>query len=71
MIEYFQEGLRPSIRVKMEECDQEFDNFEELVKKTVNVKAKAALRPYFYACKTDQHCSWGSWPSVPKASTQG
>ena len=70
MIRYFPKGLCPSIRMKMKQYGRELDNFEELVKKTINVEAKAALRPRSYARKTDQHCFWSSWPSIAKASTQ-
>ena len=70
MIWYFQKSLRPSIKVEMEQRGQELNSFKELVKKTVDVKANAPLRPCFYACKTDQHCLWGSRPSAAKANTQ-
>ena len=56
MIRYFQEGLCPSIKVEIEQRGQELKSFEELVEKAVDAKAKAALRPRFYTCKTDQHC---------------
>ena len=55
----------------MEQRGQELNSFEELVIKAVDTKAKAALWPRSYACETDQHCLWGSWPSAAKASTQG
>ena len=71
MIWYFQKGLRPSIRVKIEQHGQELNSFKELVKKAVNAEAKAALRPRSYACKTDQHCLQDSRPSAAKASTHG
>ena len=71
MISYFQEGLRPSVRVKMEQCAREFNSFEELVEKPVNAEAKAALRPRSYARETNQYCLRGSRPSAAKASTQG
>ena len=71
MIRYFQKGLRPLLRLKMEQRDPEIDNFEELVEKAVDPKAKAALRPRFYTCKTDQHHLRGSRPSAAKANTQG
>ena len=71
MIWYFQEGLRPSVRVEIEQRGREFDSFEELVKKTVNAEAKAALRPSSYTCKTDQHFLQRSRLSAAKASIQG
>ena len=60
MIRYFREGLRPSVRVEMEQRGRELDSFEELVEKAVDAEAKAALRPRSYARKTDQHCLRGS-----------
>ena len=53
MIRYFWEGLRPLVRVEMEQRGRELDSFEELVEKAVDAEAKAALRTRFYACKTD------------------
>ena len=71
MIWYFREGLRSLVRVEIEQCSQELNSFKELVEKTVDAKAKAALCPRSYTCKTDQHCLRGSRPSAAKASTQG
>ena len=71
MIWYFREGLRPLVRVEIEQRGQKLDSFEELVKKAVDAEAKAALWPRFYACKTNQYCFQGSWPSAAKTSTQG
>ena len=68
MIWYFRKGIHPSVKVEIEQRGQELDSFEKLVKKTVNAKAKTALRPRSYACKTDQHCFQGSQPSIAKAS---
>ena len=50
---YFQKSLRPSVRVEIEQCGRELDSFKELVKKTVDAEAKAALQPRSYACETD------------------
>lgn len=44
----------------MNQRNCELDSFEELVKKAVKAKAKAALRLGFYACKTDYRCLWGT-----------
>ena len=54
----------------MEQRGRKLDSFKELIKKAVNAKAKAALRPRSYARKTDQHCLQSSWPSTAKASIQ-
>ena len=43
------------MRVEIEQRGREFNNFKELVEKTVNAKAKAILRPHSYTCKTNQH----------------
>ena len=71
MIWYFRESLYPSVRVEMEQCGRELNNFKELVEKAVNAKANAALPPRSYAPKIDQYCFRGSRPSAAKASTQG
>ena len=55
----------------MQQRSRELDSFEELVEKTVDTEAKAALRPRSYARKTDQYCFQSSRPLVAKASTQG
>ena len=70
IIRYFQEGLCPSVRVEREQRGRELNSFEELVEKAVDTEAKTALQPRSYACKTDQHCLRGSWPSAAKTSTQ-
>ena len=69
MIQYFQEGLCPLLKVEMEQCGQELNSFKEVVKKAINAEAKAAFQPRSYARKTNQHCLRGSRPSVDKAST--
>ena len=54
----------------MEQRGQELNSFKKIVEKAVNAKAKAAFRPRSYACDTDQHCLWSSWPSAAKTNTQ-
>lgn len=56
MIQYFRQGLKPSIRAEIEKHSRELDSFEELVEKTKDAKAKAALRPRLYVKETNQHC---------------
>ena len=63
IIQYFREGLKPPIKAKIDPCDRELDSFEELVEKAIEVEAKAALRPGFYARETDHRCLWGSYPT--------
>ena len=48
MIQYFQKGLRPLVQVEIEQRGQELNNFEEIIKKAGNAKAKAVLRRCFY-----------------------
>ena len=71
MIQYFWEGLRPSVQVEMEQRGWALDSFEEIVEKTVDAKAKAALRPRSYARDTNQYCFRGSRPSAAKTSAEG
>ena len=70
MIWYFQEGLRPLVKVEIEQRGRELNSFKELVEKAVDAGAKAALRPHSYACETNQHCLRGSRLSAAKANTQ-
>ena len=44
MICYFREGLKLSIKVEMEQQDQESTNFEEIVQSAANAEVKASLR---------------------------
>ena len=69
MIWYFWKGLRPSVKVEIEQRGQELDSFKELVEKTVDTETKAAFWPHSYTCKTNQYYFWGSWPLAAKAST--
>lgn len=62
MIWYFRKGLKPSVRVELEQCGRELDSFEEIIEKAVNAMNKAALRPHSYVCDTDQHCFQGNRP---------
>ena len=59
------------MRVKIKQRGQEFNSFKEIVIKTVDFKAKTALKLRFYACKTDQHCFQGNWSIGTKASISG
>ena len=44
MICYFWEGLKPSMKVEIEQYDWESIDFEEMIQKAVNVEAKVGLR---------------------------
>ena len=71
IIWYFQEDLWLSIQLEREQRGQELDSFKEIVKKTVDAKVKAALKPCSYTCNTHQDYFRGSRLAVTKTSTQG
>lgn len=60
LIRYFQEALKPSIKAEMENQADEYEDWDELVRKTVTAEAKAALRPASYIREMDQHRSRGN-----------
>ena len=43
IIRYFREGLRPSIRAQLDARGRELDSWEEVIKKTIDAKAKVSL----------------------------
>ena len=53
MVKYFEEGLKLSIKAKMDRDAIHLDDYEELVAKAVRAKAKAGLRSSFYVRETD------------------
>ena len=63
LIRFFREGLKPLIRAQMEPRSQEYDNWDELVEKTVAAKAKANLQPSYYIRDIDNRCPKGNRPS--------
>ena len=74
MICYFRKGLRPYIKVKMEQQDRESIDFEEMVQRAVNAEAKAGLRSSTMVRESDARCSKGHHLShnIPsKMQTQG
>ena len=74
MICYFREGLKPSIKVEMEQQDRESMDFEEMVQRAVNAEAKAGLRSSTMVRESDAHCPKGHRPShntASKMQTQG
>ena len=54
MVRYFEEGLKPSIKAKIDEDATHLDNFEELLAKTVRTEAKTGLWPSFYMREINQ-----------------
>ena len=74
MICYFREGLKPSIKVEIEQQDRESMDFEEMVQRAVNAKAKAGLRSSTMVRDLDARCPRGHRPShntSSKVQTQG
>ena len=74
MICYFWEGLKPFIKVEIEQQDQEFINFEEMVQRIVNAEAKAGLRSSTMVQNLNICCSRGhrlSYNTSLKVKTQG
>ena len=63
MICYFREGLKLSIKVEMEQQDRESMDFEEMVQRTVNAKAKTGLKSSTMVQESDIHCPSGHRPS--------
>ena len=60
MLKYFQKGPKPSILAELEHQNLELKNFNQIVKITVDAKAKSALQPRFNTKKMDQHYPWGN-----------
>ena len=74
MICYFQESLKSSIKVEIEQQDWEFTNFEKMVQRAVNAEAKASLRSSIMIKELDVRCPRGHHPSHNtsfKVQTQG
>ena len=74
MVRYFEEGLKPSTKAKMDQDNSQLINYEELVAKAVRAEAKAGLRPSSYMRETDLSCFRGNRPAhttAHKVQTQG
>lgn len=54
-IRYVREDFKPLVRVEMEQHGWELNNFDEIVAKAVDAKAKTALRPRSSTRKTNQY----------------
>lgn len=44
MIYYFREGLKLSIKIKIEQQNQESVSFKEMLQRAINIKAKTSLK---------------------------
>ena len=53
MVKYFEKGLKPSIKVEIDQDATHLDDYAELIVKRVRAKSKAGLRPSDYKQKTD------------------
>ena len=74
MICYFREGLKPSIKVEIEQQDREAMDFKEMVQRAVNAEATAGLRSSAMVRDSDIRCPRGHRPSnstASKVQTQG
>lgn len=60
MLRYFRKSLKPSILAELEHKDLEQENFDQMVKKAVNVKAKLAFQSCFNTGKIDQNYPYGN-----------
>ena len=63
MICYFWEGLKPSIKVEIEQQERESVNFEEIVQRAVNAEAKVGLKFSTMVQDLDICCFRGYRPS--------
>ena len=74
MICYFWESLKPSIKVEMEQQNQESINFEEMVQRAVNMESKVGLRSSTMIRDSDTHFYRSyrlSYNTFLKVQTQG
>ena len=74
MICYFQEALKPSIKIEMKQQNRESMDFEEMVQRAVNAEAKAGLRSSTMVQESDARCFRSHHPShntFLKVQTQG
>ena len=54
MVRYFEEGLKPLIKAKINQDTSHLDNYKELIAKTVRIEAKAGLQSSSYVQETNQ-----------------
>lgn len=56
MVRYFEEGLKPSIKAKVDQDADHLDSFKDFVTKAVKTKPMEGLQPSLYVRKTDYYC---------------
>ena len=54
IVKYFEEGLKLSIKAKIDQDATHLDDYEELATKVVRVEAKVGIRPSSYIRETNQ-----------------
>ena len=63
MIRYFWEGLKPSIKVEIEQQNRASTSFEEMMQRAINAEAKAGLRSSILIRNADSRCLRDHRPS--------
>ena len=63
IVRYFEEGLKASIKIEIDQDTTYLNDYKELVAKVRKAKAKADLRPSSYMQETDIQVLRGSWPT--------
>ena len=61
MLRYFWEILKPSILTKLKHRDLKLENFNQMIKKAINAKAKVAFQPHSNIRIIDQHYPHSNW----------
>lgn len=56
IMKFFKKSLKPSIKVKTEQKRQEFETWEEVIKKEVEAKVKLALQPVSDTREINHEC---------------
>lgn len=69
MICYFWQAVKTLLSVEIERYDWELKSFNKIVEKTVEGKAKAAFRVWFYSNETNQSYLRGSHLTTSKYYT--
>ena len=63
MLRYFWEGLKLFVFAELEHQDLDLESFDQIVKKSVNAKAKSAPLPCCSTKEMDQNRPWGNQPA--------
>ena len=63
MIRYFLEGLKPSVRAKLDAWGRDLDSWEEVVEKAIIIEVKAILQSSSSTRNMDLRCFRGNKPA--------